>query len=199
MPTNKKIRLATLNDSDSILNIYAPFIADTVITFEYKVPTKEEFRERMAAIQKKYPWLVCEIDDAVVGYAYASTFNEREAYQWSVDYSIYIRPEYHRKHIGKALYFALTGALKLQGFCNAYSLITAPNVSSESLHQSCEFKEIGICHNVGYKLGGWHDVKYYELKLQDPSPSPAYPKPIGEITDTDEFRAILEKAEQMIK
>lgn len=199
MPTNKKIRLATLNDSDSILNIYAPFIADTVITFEYRVPTKAEFRERMAAIQKTYPWLVCEIDDAVVGYAYASKFNEREAYQWSVDYSIYILPEYHRKHIGKALYSALTELLKLQGFCNAYSLITAPNVNSEGLHKSFGFKEIGICHNVGYKLGGWHDVKYYELKMNDPLPSPASPKAIDEISDSKEFRAILAKAEQMIK
>lgn len=195
---NKKIRLATINDSDSILKIYAPFITDTVITFEYQVPTETEFRNRMAGIQKEYPWIVCEIDNCIVGYAYASRFHEREAYQWSADFSIYIHPEYHRKHIGKALYYALCELLKLQGFYNAYALVTMPNRNSESLHESFGFKTTGVCHNVGYKLGSWHDVKWYELNLNPQPDAPEKPISIGEIENATEFKSILEKAKQMI-
>lgn len=198
MQNEKKIRLATEDDSDSILKIYAPYITDTVITFEYQVPTGAEFRERMADIQKDYPWLVCEIDNVIAGYAYASRFHEREAYKWSVDFSIYIKPEYHGKHIGKALYFALLELLKLQGFCNAYALVTLPNRKSESLHESFGFKTTGVCHDVGYKFGSWHDVKWFELKFNEHSPTPAKPKTIDEISDR-ELNAITENAEQMIK
>lgn len=90
MLTNKKVRLATEGDSPSILEIYAPFILKTVITFEYEVPTIVKFTERIRNIQKKYPWLVCEIDGQIVGYAYASQYSGRSAYDWSVDFSVYI-------------------------------------------------------------------------------------------------------------
>lgn len=199
MLKTRNIRLATEGDSASILKIYAPYITDTVVTFEYQVPTEGEFKERIANIQKKYPWLVCEIDGSVVGYAYASRFREREAYKWSVGFSVYVDPGYHRKNIGKALYFALFQTLKLQGFYNAYAGVTIPNIKSEGLHESVGFKEIGIYQNVGYKFGSWHDVKWYSLKINEHSPSPGDPKFIGEISGTDEFKKIIEKAEQMIK
>ncbi|HHV59077.1 MAG TPA: N-acetyltransferase [Clostridiaceae bacterium] len=194
-----KIRLAAVDDSNAILQIYAPYITNTAITFECKVPAMAEFRESMVNIQTYYPWLVCEIDNQIAGYAYASSFNEREAYQWSVDYSVYIAPEYHGRNIGKALYFALSETLKLQGFYNAYAIVTLPNIKSERLHESFGFKPVGVCHNAGYKFGRWHDVKWYELRLQEHVQAPAKPKAIDEISSTDEFNAIIEKAEQMIK
>jgi len=159
MLKHKKIRLVTQEDSDAILKIYLPFITDTVVTFEYKVPTLTEFKERMADIQKNYPWLVCEINNRITGYAYASRFREREAYKWSVDFSVYVDPEYHGKGIGKALYFALSELLKLQGYYNAYAGVTLPNVKSEGLHESFGFKAVGVYHKVGYKFDRWHDVK----------------------------------------
>lgn len=110
---DKLIRLATIEDGAEILGIYKPFITDTTITFEYEVPSLEEFKDRMENIQSIYPWFVCEIDNKVVGYAYASKFNERAAYDWSVDFSIYISPEYQRRNIGKALYDALLKTLKI--------------------------------------------------------------------------------------
>jgi L-amino acid N-acyltransferase YncA len=198
MATNKKVRLATEADSTSILEIYAPFITDTVITFEYEVPTVTEFGNKITNIQRKYPWLICEVNGSVVGYAYASQFNERAAYDWSVDFSVYIKPQYHRKRIGKALYFALLELLKLQGYYNAYAGVTLPNIKSESLHKSFGFKPVGIYQNVGYKFGNWHDVKWFELKIQDYCKLPITPKIIDEINNTPEFNTIIEKSEQMI-
>ncbi len=199
MLENKKIRLATEDDSGFILKIYAPYINNTAITFECIVPTITKFRERMANIQSTYPWLVCEINNNIVGYAYASRFREKEAYKWSVEFSVYITPEYHRRNIGKALYFALYELLKLQGFYNAYAGVTLPNIKSEGLHESFGFKAIGVYHNVGYKLGSWHDVKLYELKIQEHIQLPEKPKSINDISNTNEFKAIIEKAAQIIK
>lgn len=199
MQSDKKIRLATEEDCASLLEIYAPYIANTSITFEYKIPTVMEFRERMANILKHYPWLVYEINKCIAGYAYASRFREREAYKWSVSLSIYINQEYHRKGIGKALYYALLGLLKLQGYYNAYVAVTLPNSKSESFHEAFGFKEIGVYHKAGYKFGNWHDIKEYELKIQEHIHSPIDPKSINELSCTDEFKAIIEKAEQMIK
>jgi phosphinothricin acetyltransferase len=198
MLVEKKIRLALENDSASVLQIYTPFITDTVITFECQVPTIAEFSERMADIQRKYPWLVCEIDNNIAGYAYASCFNEREAYDWSVDFSIYIDPKYHRKNIGKALYNALFELVKLQGYYNAYAGVTLPNINSEGLHESFGFKTIGVYENVGYKFDGWHDVKWYGLKINEYDQAPSKPKDIYEISKTNEFEMIIKKAEQMI-
>jgi len=196
---NRSIRLATESDSNAILHIYTPFITNTSITFECQVPTIEEFRDRMTEIQGKYPWLVCEINNDVVGYAYASPFSEREAYNWSVDFSVYVSPQHHGKNIGKALYFALFELLKLQGYYNAYAIVTLPNTKSECLHKSFGFKEIGICKNVGYKLGNWHDTKWYGLKINEYTQAPAKPKSIDEICGMDEYKTIIDKAEQMIK
>jgi phosphinothricin acetyltransferase len=171
---------------------------DTVITFEYDVPSLVDFTKRINNIQKKYPWLVCEIDGNIVGYAYASPFHERAAYDWSVDFSIYINPKYHGKRIGKALYFALVEVLKLQGYCNAYALVTLPNVKSEGIHESFGFKSVGVCKKVGYKFGEWRDVKWFELELQKHSKVPPVLKIINEISNTIEFNKIIEEAEQII-
>lgn len=198
MLNDMTIRLATEADSEAILKIYAPYITDTVITFEYRVPTSAEFKERMAGIQRNYPWLVCEINDTVAGYAYASLFGEREAFKWSADLSVYIHPEFHRKDIGKALYFALTELLKLQGYYNVFAAVTQNNRGSERFHEALGFQSAGIFHNAGFKFDKWLSVQWYELKIQEHGPSPAEPKPINEIP-AKEVKAIFKKAEQMIK
>jgi L-amino acid N-acyltransferase YncA len=199
MDTNKKVRLATEADGASILEIYTPFITDTVITFECEVPTTMDFCTRLTNIQKQYPCLVCEINGNIVGYAYASQFNKRAAYDWSVDFSVYINSQYHGKKIGKALYFALFEILKLQGYYNAYAGVTLPNIKSESLHESFGFRAIGLYPKVGYKLGSWYDVKWYGLTIKEHIQAPAKPQSIGEISNTDEFKKIIKKAGQMTK
>lgn len=197
MSSTMKIRFATEADCESILEIYAPYIMNTVITFEYQVPSIEKFRERIHTIQKNHPWLVCEIDRTIVGYAYASPFGEREAYQWSADLSVYLRPEYRRKNIGKALYWALMELLKLQGYRNVYGVVTQHNRGSELFHESLGFQSVGIFHDVGFKFDKWLSVQWYEFYLQEHTPSPVSPQPVQAI-DITQRDTILKKAVQMI-
>jgi L-amino acid N-acyltransferase YncA len=193
------IRLATPSDSAALLAIYAPYIQNTVITFEYEVPTTAEFSRRIAHVLKKYPWLVCEIKGRIVGYAYASPFNERSAYDWSVDASVYIHPDYHRKKIGVALYRCLFELLKLQGFYNVYAIITGANKGSLDFHQSLGFKPAGSYHNVGYKFNQWQDVTWLTLAIADYQKPPQKPRNIDEIKETPEFNAAVSKAMAQMK
>lgn len=180
---NKIIRLTTLEDSSSILDIYAPFINHTPVTFECGVPSVHEFCKRIDIISGTYPWIVCEFNDSIAGYAYASQYNDRVAYQWSVNLSVYIKDEYRRKGVASALYTTLFELLRLLGYFSAYAAITLPNIKSEKFHRSFEFKPVGIYHNVGYKLGKWHDVIWYELPLQDFSEAPMKPLSIKDVDD----------------
>ena len=156
-----KIRLATENDNIDLLKIYEQYI-ETPITFEYKLPTEEEFKARIKNITKEYPYIVCEEDNKIVGYAYANKFKDREAYSWDAELSIYIDKYYTSKGIGKKFYKILIEILKLQGIKNIYCCVTIPNEKSEKLHKSLGFKMSGVFANTGYKCGNWQDVAYFE-------------------------------------
>ena len=199
MNVSKKIRLATENDAESLLKIYGEFVKDTVVSFETEVPTVMEFGNRIRKVLENTPWLVYEIDGESVGYAYASKHRERAAYQWSVDVSIYINPRFHRMHIATALYTALMELLKMQGYYGAFAGITSPNPKSEGFHESFGFMPIGAFHNVGYKLGKWRDVKWFELTISDYPENPEIPIKISKIIDTEEFRNNIEKAMQITR
>lgn len=164
---NLTIRPVSEMDVATILNIYAPYITDTVITFETEVPTIEDFTERILNIKEEYPYLVCEVEGKVVGYAYASKHRARSAYKYSVDISVYVEKSYHRKGIGKALYTELFRQLTDYDVYNAYAGITYPNEKSIGLHKTFGFKEVGIYHNVGYKDGRWLDVIWLEKQLKE--------------------------------
>ncbi len=164
---NMLIRPVSKTDVADILAIYAPYITDTVITFETEVPTLEEFEERIEGIKKDFPYLVCEVDGRVAGYAYASKHRARSAYKYSVDVSIYVAPNYHHKGIGKALYKNLFEALNKYEYYSAYAGITLPNDKSIGLHKAFGFTEVGIYHNVGYKKGNWLDVIWLEKPLKE--------------------------------
>ena len=192
-----QIRLATEQDSSQILEIYRPFIETTNVSFEYEVPSEIEFTKRIRNILQIYPWLVCEENKQIIGYAYASKHSARAAYQWSVDFSIYIKPTHHRKHIATALYTALVEILKIQGYYNAFACVTSPNVSSERFHESFGFIPIGVYHHVGYKLEKWHDVKWFEFLLSELPQNPATPKTINGIKDTLEFNKIIENTNML--
>ncbi|RBP38963.1 GNAT family N-acetyltransferase [Garciella nitratireducens] len=194
----KNIRIATKNDSVQILEIYTPFITDTTITFDCKVPTIDAIENKIINVGEKYPWLVCELEEKVIGYAYAYEFADREAYNWSVTTSIYVKPEFHRNKIGKALYFSLLEILKLQGYCNVYARITDSNVKSEKFHERFGFTQIGIHEKAGYKFGKWLDVKWYGLNIIEHPQFPKKPKKIQEIHNTLEFHRILQEGEKMI-
>jgi len=173
------IRPATLEDAEAILAIYRPYIESTSITFEYEVPSEEEFRLRMKTICEKFPWLVCMVDGKTAGYAYASPHHERAAYQWNADLSVYVSNECQGMGIGTILYAALINLLKAQGFYNLYVLIAYPNKKSESLHRHFGFTDVGLYKNTGYKFGEWHDVLCMVKTLRDFGGSPTAPVPFS--------------------
>lgn len=185
MPKQHIIRLARAADAEAIRDLYAPFIQNTSITFEYEVPSVAEMENRIRITLVNHPWLVCEMDDEVVGYAYASPHNTRAAYQWSANFSVYVRPDCQRQGIASRLYTALRDILKLQGFYSGYAGVTLPNEKSERFHQAFGFKPVGVFHRTGYKFGRWHDVKWFELALNDYSKTPQPTRSITEIQLTD--------------
>lgn len=179
------IRLATLKDAAQIQGIYAPFCTDSSITFETVAPSVELMEQRIQAITKQYPWLVYidknQDQDQILGYVYASTHNERAAYQWSVNVSVYVHANARRRGIGQSLYNALFAILRCQGYYNAYAGVTLPNPASMYLHGKMGFQPVGNYQNVGYKCGQWHDVTWLELQLQPHVKNPHPPMSIHEL------------------
>lgn len=175
-PVNPMIRVATESDAGEIRHIYAPIVRDTPISFELEVPSVEEMKERLRKTLVQYPWLVHEQDGKVLGYVYAGTYRTRLAYQWSAEVTVYVDQEFHGRGIGKGLYQALFGILRRQGYYNAVSGITLPNPGSVGIHEALGFKQVALFKSLGYKMGAWHDVGFWQLELQ-PRPYAANPPP----------------------
>ena len=186
-----KIRLAGLGDCPDILAIYAQYI-DTSVTFEYELPTQEQFLERMKDIMAFYPYLAAEEDGKIIGYAYAHRAQERAAYQWNAELSVYVARGHRGKGAGKALYCALIGLLRLQGVRTAYGIVTAPNARSEALHEALSFREAGRLRCAGYKCGMWRDVIWFEKELSPHCAQPDPPLPVNAL-QCGEIQAVLEK------
>lgn len=175
------IRLIQPDDMKSVLNIYAPYIENTAITFEYHIPSLFDFSQRIKDITSFYPWLVAETGGQIAGYAYACRHRSRKAYEWSVESSVYIQENYQGKGIAKALYQNLFQILQFQRIINVYAGITLPNIKSESFHKAMGFEPVGIYQKVGYKMGKWHDVLWMALSLQEYSAKPAAPVSFREV------------------
>ena len=152
------IRIATEADIPEILAIYAPYIENTTITFEYNVPTYEEFLQRFRSITQQFPWLVWEEDGRVLGYAYGSTPFQRDAYRWCAEDSIYLHPDAQGRGIGTKLCTALEKILFHQGYRRIYALITAENQNSVTFHQKLGYTHRGLLPDAGYKFGRWIGV-----------------------------------------
>jgi L-amino acid N-acyltransferase YncA len=187
------IRLATGRDAEQIAVIYAPHVTDTIISFELEPPTAEEMRRRIEVTLQRYPWLVCERQGQVLGYAYAGGHGSRAAYQWSVDVSVYVRGGARRRGVGRAVYASLFAALELQGFYNVYAGATLPNPASVGLHESVGFKRVGVYRGVGYKLGAWHDVVWWHLPLREKVADPDPPTYLPSVAGSEEWDAALAK------
>jgi L-amino acid N-acyltransferase YncA len=188
---NWKLRMATFEDAAGITEIYEPIVRSTPISFEIEVPDEQEIRRRIERINTDYPWLVCQYRDRLAGYAYASRHAARAAYQWSVDTSIYVHSDFRRRRVGQALYASLFRILTAQGYYTAYAGITLPNPGSVGLHESVGFRPIGVYHEVGYKMGAWHDVGYWELPLQPKTPVPRSPLTLAEIQRDPTWQEML--------
>lgn len=162
------IRDAVPADAAACARIYAPYVTDTVISFEARPPTPSEVRCRM---EQAHLWLVAEDDGEVCGYAYGSPHREREAYRWAADVSIYLAAQHQRRGLGRRLYARLFDGLRDRGACTLCAGIALPNPASEALHRGMGFEEVGTYRRIGYKLGRWVDVRWYQLDLR-PSPEP---------------------------
>ncbi len=171
-----QIRMAEPGDADAIAAIYRPSVVDAATSFEVDPPSGAEMARRMVSVMAIAPWLVYVGDDGrVLGYAYASPHNERAAYQWSVNVTVYIDATHHRRGIGRALYQVLFALLRVQGFYVAHGGITLPNPKSVGLHEALGFQLVGVYPAVGWKRGAWHDVGWWRLELQERPATPATP------------------------
>lgn len=162
-----QIRFVELEDTASILEIYRPYVEDTIITFECECPTHQEMSERIKQITSRYPYIVAIVDNQVVGYAYGSTFRNKEAYDTSVELSVYVDQKYFGKKIGQRLFKQLLELLTYQGFRMAYSCVSHPNLASDYLHEQFNFEVVGVFSESGYKFNQYIDVKFYQKKLND--------------------------------
>ena len=167
-----KIRMAVPEDAGELLEIYRPYVEDTAVSFEYVVPSLEEFEGRIRKVLTKFPYLVAELDGKLVGYAYASSFHVREAYEWCVETSIYVRKGWSGKGCGKALYQELERMLKKQNILNLNACIAYKEEEDEYLtHQSKDFhahmgyRLVGEFHECGYKFGRWYSMIWMEKML----------------------------------
>jgi len=160
------IRIACEDDAPEILRIYAPAVRDSAASFETVVPSLEEMERRVRANLETYPWLVDDEGDSLRGFAYASSYRIRQAYQWTVEVSIYVDQPYRRQGIGRALYERLFEVLRRQGFKTALAAVAVPNAPSQQLHESMGFECVGVIPAVGYKHGAWRDLGWWLLRLE---------------------------------
>ena len=163
------IRNVKTDDANDLLKIYSYYVENTAISFEYTVPSEEEFRERINKITSKYPYLVAELNNEIVGYAYAGPFKERAAYDWSVETTIYLNKDSKGMGIGKKLYLALENKLKEQNILNLYACIASPDnedkyVTKESInfHHHLGYQIVGEFHKCGYKFNSWYNMVWME-------------------------------------
>ena len=194
-----RIRLPVNADAAAVAAVYAPIVEGTAISFETVAPSADEMADRMAQTLEVHPWLVWEIGGEVAGYAYATTHRPRSAYRWSVDTSVYISASHRRSGAGRGLYISLFAILAAQGYVNAFAGITLPNPASIGLHESLGFEPIGIYRKVGFKLGAWHDVGWWQVALRERGPSPREPLPLADVTASPEWTSMLARGESAVR
>lgn len=160
-----EIRLAKPSDARSLLDIYAPYVENTAITFEYEVPTIEDFAIRIEKTLEKYPYLVAEEDGVVLGYAYASTYYARAAYDWAVELSVYVSQDARGKGVGSKLYDALEDLLDQMGYVHFLACISLPNEASLALHRKRGYQQVAHFPKIGYKFNRWNDIVWLQKSL----------------------------------
>ncbi len=173
------IRIATPEDAPHLSKIYAPFVTDTAISFEFVAPDEQEFRRRITRTLEAYPYLVAVCGNEIIGYAYAGPFIARPAYDHCAEASIYVAQGCHRRGVGKALYEHLERLLRDMGVINLYACVGYPEKEDEYLtfnsaqfHEHMGFQTVGMFRNSGYKFGRWYHMVWMEKLLVPHSSSP---------------------------
>ena len=165
-----RIRDARLEDLGAVARIEGWAIENTPASFLPAARDEADWRGRFGERDAKYPWVVAEVDEAVVGFAVATRYRARQAYDWTVEVSAYVDASHHRKGIGRALYTELLSRLTDAGFHLAVAVVVTPNPASERLHETLGFRRIGTIHEVGWKHGAWRDTTYFEKRLSEGPP-----------------------------
>ncbi len=201
MNTSFSIRMATKEDAEQILKIYSPYVTDTAITFEDTVPSIKEFSQRIANTLKRYPYIVALVGGEIIGYAYASPFKQRAAYDWSVETTIYLSQHYRGKGFGKKVYVTLEDMLKRQNILNANACIAYTGVqdthldnTSADYHQQLGYTKVAHFTKCGYKFGKWYDMIWMEKMLSEHLAIPAAVIPAEKMQWTEAyFKALVEE------
>ena len=175
------LRIATEADAGGVAEIYAPIVASSPISFEIDPPDAAEMRRRIRDVLPAYPWLVCETQGQIAGYAYAGAHGTRAGYLWSVNTSVYVHPTFHRRGVGTSLYELLFDVLVAQGYVKAFAGITLPNPGSVGLHEATGFRLVGVYEQSGFKDGVWYDVGWWQRPLQPIPEEPKQPLTIVEL------------------
>jgi len=170
------IRDATTDDAAVCAAIYAPYVCDTAVTFEYEPPAPEEMARRIAVATAGHAWVVYEDAGRVAGYAYAGPYKDRAAYRWTCEVSVYSETGRRRTGAGRALYAGLFERLVARGYHLALAGVTLPNEASEGLHKAMGFELVGVHEQIGWKLGRWHDVARMQKRLVPSEGPPADPR-----------------------
>ncbi|MGI8676398.1 MAG: GNAT family N-acetyltransferase [Nocardioidaceae bacterium] len=168
------VRAATPADAGAIATIYGPVITDTAMSFEESPPDPAEIRRRML-VPPRLPWLVAQQSNRIAGYAYASPHRSRPAYRWSLDCSIYLDLGFRSMGLGRLLYERLTTELAELGYVSLFAGIALPNPVSVRFHEVMGFEAVGVFRKVGYKLGAWRDVGWWQRTLTDLPEQPSEP------------------------
>lgn len=191
------IRVASVDDAEALLAIYAPYVVKTAITFEYEVPSLDEFMGRIRHTLQKYPYLVAEEKGNILGYAYVGPFHDRAAYDWAVETSIYVDENLRRSGVGGKLNRALEAVCKAMGILNMEACIGVPEVEDEHLTRNSEeyhthigYRLVGEFYKCGYKFGRWYNMVWMEKLIgehKDEMQSPIW------FSDLWDVQKILEK------
>ena len=193
------IRLAKEEDARKILDIYSPFILHSGITQETEVPSPESFAQRIISTLEERPWLVCDINGEIAGYAYAGKHRERKGYQWCAETSVYVQKKFYKHGIASALYSALFDILKLQHYINIFAVITLPNDKSVAFHEKFGFKYLTTYKKIGFKLDQWHDVGWWELQANTPVKNQPDPVKLPALDFNDVSAILLQASDRLLK
>jgi L-amino acid N-acyltransferase YncA len=195
------IRFAEPRDAAAIQAIYAPNVVGAAISFELRPPTVAEMADRMSKITAQYPWLVAEHAGKVAGYVYACQHRERAAYRWAVDVTVYVDAAHRRKNVGRGLYTSLLSLLRMQNYSQAFAGVTLPNPGSVGVHEAVGFKRFVVFPQIGFKLGEWRDVGWWQVILQSFAGDPPEPLSIDELCKLrpDDVANSLSTGEKMLR
>jgi phosphinothricin acetyltransferase len=187
------IRLAQKKDIPEILAIYQYFVEKTAVTFDLRVPTSQALEAEMDRIMKEAPYLVCESEGRIIGYAYAAPYRAQEAYQWTRELKVYVDPFYHKQRVGTALYISLMDLLTLQKYRHLVAAIILPNIPSVAFHERLGFMLVGVLDNVGVKFGKAHRVGWFQHAIRDMYDPTEAIIPYQQIIDQSEGQKALKR------